>query len=84
MEYKKSLTNNITKDYKKTEVLELEKINQEAANTARKLQIDDRVDALGLNQGFITVKDHKAIFPNRLDCRLINPYKSTPVLTGTC
>ena len=74
--YRKSLANNITKDYKKVEMFELEKINQEAASIAKKMRIDDRVDGMGLNQGFITVKDHKPNFPNRLDCRLINPCKS--------
>ena len=47
-------------------------INIEAANLARSLNIDDRMDAMGLNEAFITIKDHKPNFPNRLDFRLIN------------
>ena len=54
----------------------MEGINTEAANIASKLNLDERIDGVGLNQAFITVKDHKPNFPNRLDFRLINPCKS--------
>ena len=66
----------ITKDYKKADGAELEKINKEGANIAKKLQLDERIDAMGLNQVYITITDQKANFPNRLDFRLINPCKS--------
>ena len=75
-EYQKYLKNTITKDYQKVNESVLENINNEAANIASKLQLDDRIDAMGLNQGYITIKDHKTTFPNRLDFRLINPCKS--------
>ena len=39
----------------------------EAARIARELKLDDRIDAMGLNQIYVTVKDHKPTFPNRLD-----------------
>lgn len=75
-EYQKHLKNTITKDYQKVNESVLENINNEAANIASKLQLDYRIDAMGLNQGYITIKDHKTTFPNRLDFRLINPCKS--------
>ena len=75
-EYKKTLANTVTKDYMKVEAMELEKINTEAASIAKKLKLDDRIDAMGLNQSYVTVKDHKPSFPNSLECRIINPCKS--------
>ena len=75
-EYQKFLTNNVTKEYKKIVGEEVDKINKEAATIAKKLKLDERIDAMGLNNGYLTFKDHKPNFPNRLDFRHINPCKS--------
>jgi hypothetical protein len=54
----------------------VEKINQEAANIAAKMELDERIEALPLNTSFLTVKDHKPTFPSKPSFRLINPSKS--------
>ena len=66
-EYQKFLTETVTKDYKKVGGVEVDKINKEAATIAKKLKLDERIDAMGLNNGYLTLKDHKPNFPNRLD-----------------
>ena len=67
---------NITKDYRKASMDSVNRINIGVANIARNLEIDDRVEALALKRSFLTVKDHKADWPARVSCRLINPTKS--------
>ena len=41
-----------------------------------KLSIDDRVQIMKESEVYITVKDHKDEFPNKIPCWLINPSKS--------
>lgn len=75
-EYNKLLTDNITSEYKKTNSNQVMKINKEAAILAKKIELDDRVDQYIESNAFVTVKDHKPNFPDRIQCRLINPAKS--------
>ena len=75
-EYKKFMKETITKEYSKAAPKEVEEINAEAANLAEQLELDDRVQAMAMSTGFITIKDHKPSFPNRPSFRLINPCKS--------
>lgn len=75
-EYKKILTDNITKEYKKSDNNKVNSINKEAAKLAKDLNIADRVDSYIQSEAFITVKDHKENFPDRVDYRLLNPAKS--------
>ena len=75
-EYNKLLQDNITSEYKKSDHNNVIKVNKEAANIAKKLKIDDRVDQYIESDAFITIKDHKPNFPSRIQCRLINPAKS--------
>ena len=75
-EYKKNLLNQITKEYKKEDTKKIQNINKEAAQIAKKLEIDDRVEIIPESEPYITIKDHKENFPIRMDFRLINPAKS--------
>ena len=75
-DYNKYMSNAITKDYKKADINVISIINSEAAAITNKLEISDRVDQFRLQEPFITIKDHKADFPARIDTRLINPAKS--------
>ena len=52
------------------------KMNVESASTATKLDIADRVDGYMEANALITIKDHKPAFPERVECRLLNPAKS--------
>ena len=54
---------NITKVYKR-------------ADDSEKLDIGDRIEISPKQQAFITIKDHKVSFPNKVPCRLINPARS--------
>jgi hypothetical protein len=74
-DYKNLLINNCTSDYKKTEYTEVKKVNKEASEIAKSLEIADRVDQFIEAEPFLTVKDHKESFPARVECRLINPSK---------
>ena len=74
--YCKYLTESISKEYKKTESATLNKINIEAAKTARTFNLDDRIEAIAKKPAYLTLKDHKTDFPARLNFRLINPCKS--------
>ena len=42
--------------------MEVDKINKEAATIAKKLKLDERIYAIGLNNGYLTLKDHKPNF----------------------
>ena len=51
-------------------------INFKAKQIASKLKIDDRVQKLDENEAYVTIKDHKERFPEKISCRLINPCKT--------
>ena len=57
--YVKDMTDKITSNYKKGNRAQVEKVNQEAAIIAKKLDLDDRIDALQEGESFISYKDHK-------------------------
>ena len=44
--YKKHLTDTISQEYRKTDYSTMDRINAEAAKTARKMELDDRIDAM--------------------------------------
>ena len=50
----------------------MDKINREASTTARKFQLDDRIEAMAIKPAYLTLRDHKEDFPPRLKFRLIN------------
>ena len=74
--YKKKVLENITTDYRKCPRMKANEVTSEAAEIARKYQLEDRIDIPTEDESFITVKDHKAGFPGRIQCRLINPAKN--------
>ena len=75
-QYNKLLHENITKTYKKTNKNRINAINKAAKKIASDLELEDRIDKMQESECYITIKDHKADFPNKLSCRLINPSKS--------
>ena len=56
-EYKKALSYNITKTYKKSSKKKVNSFNIETKKIAEKYSIDDRIEKLNENQAYITVKD---------------------------
>ena len=74
-EYKRLLEANVTKTYRKADIKQLTKIDEEARTITKKLNIDDRVESMAMKEAFITLKDHKENFENKPTCRLINPSK---------
>ena len=75
-QYEKVLHDNITKWYKKaTEGLKNE-IDKKSRNIAKNLQMEDRIERYTNNPAYVTFKDHKENFMNKLQCCLINPAKN--------
>ena len=67
---------NITREYKKADNTIIQETNFEAKKITEKLHIEDRVEILQSTEAFISIKDHKQIFQNQPQCRLLNPAKS--------
>ena len=65
-QYKKLLKENITKTYKKSNKRKIYNINWEAKKITEKLSLDDRVQRLEETEAYITVKNHKDQFPNKI------------------
>ena len=74
--YEKLLRDNITKSYRKAPEGMYDKINAEAKELAEDLELDDRMHTLGKAKAFVSLKDHKDNFADKLPCRLINPAKT--------
>ena len=72
----KSNLENVTKVYNTTARSKINRINVEAKNLVTKLGIEDRVEQLSERNAYITVKDHKEEFREKISFRLINPSKS--------
>ena len=70
------LQDNITASYEKTDSDTARKINNEAKAHAKKLKLENKMEALSEKEDFITFKEHKPNFINNPKCRLINPAKS--------
>ena len=72
----KLLTVNITKtcqNYNKKKIIN---INFTTKKITEKLSIDDHFQRMEESEAYITVKDNKDEFPNKISCRLINLSKS--------
>ena len=74
--YERVMHENVTKTYKKCNTNKSNSINFKAKQIASKLKIDDRVQKLDENEAYVTIKDHKEGFPDKISCRLINPSKT--------
>ena len=75
-QYVKMRQEDITKEYKRAERIQVDEVNAGAAKIAENLQLDDRMRIYQENEAFITIKDHKDQFPSVVKRRLINPAKS--------
>ena len=75
-QYQKLFKENITKTYKKSTNKKIEKINYTAKQITEKLSTANRVPMLEETEAYITIKDHRSKFPNKIPCCLINPSKS--------
>ena len=60
--YSKLLQDNITKSYKKSNVILINNINEEAKVIAAELKLDDRIEQFNQREAFVTLKDHKVNF----------------------
>ena len=74
--YRKLLTDNITKEYKKTNNTKKHEIDTEAKKIAESMNLADKIERLAERDAFISIKDHKENFENNTKCRLLNPAKS--------
>ena len=74
--YNRKLKENITAKYRRGNFEIVKQINDEARELADRLGMSDRIQKLGRQECYITLKDHKENFPARIDCRLINPSKT--------
>ena len=67
---------NVTKTYKKCNTNKSNSINVKEKQIASKLKIDDHVQKLDKNEAYVTVKDPKEGFPNKISCWLKNLSKA--------
>ena len=76
-QYSKLLQENVTRHYKIADENAYTNINSETRNIANKLErnLAERMDTMSKKQAYVTLKDHKDNFADRLPCRLINPAK---------
>ena len=74
--YKQLVKNAVTKTYKKAKENISDQINSEGKKIAEKMKISNRMNVNTKNECFITFKDHKQNFENKLPTRLINPAKN--------
>ena len=72
-DYKQLLHDNITRVYKLDSDNKLASINRDTKSHAKTLEIDDRMEYHSEANAFLTIKDHKEEFPNKIKCRVINP-----------
>ena len=75
-QYEKLLKENISKTYKKSTNKKIEKTNNIAKQITEKLSKADRVPMLEETKAYISIKDHKREFANKILCGLLNPSKS--------
>ena len=74
-EYEEYMHRNITKEYKKANQDDFDKVTKEDKAIASNLEIDDRVYSTSKREAFLTIKDHKPNYINNPTFRLINPTK---------
>ena len=74
--YERTMHENVTKAYKKCDTNKSNSINFKTKQVASKFKIDDHVQKLDENEAYVTIKDHKEGFPDKISCRLINPSKA--------
>ena len=67
---------NVTKTYRKCNNDKTKTINIKAKEIASKLKLEDRIQILDDNDAYISIKDHKEGFLDKILCCLINPSKT--------
>ena len=67
-DHEKLILENITKTYQKAPKKVEKAINLEAKSITKSLKLADRIDHLANTEAFITLKDHKENFVNKLTC----------------
>ena len=72
--YDQLMRGNVTKTYKKCNN-DKTKTNIKVKQIASKLQLEDRVQILHDNDAYVSLKDHKEGFPDKISCCVINPCK---------
>ena len=75
-QYSKLSRENVTKTYKNSNFNKARNINNKAKKITGNLPVADRIDKLQEKKVYITIKDHKDDFSNKISCRLINPCTS--------
>ena len=66
------LRENVTKTNKKSNFNKVCNINNKAKKITEDLPVADRIDKLQEKEAYITIKDCKDDFPNRVSCQLVN------------
>ena len=74
--YEKILNEKICAEYKISNKNTVNKINDETYNLIKTHNVEGKIPKLEEKQAFITIKNHKENFPNKIEYRLINPSKS--------
>ena len=74
--YERMMRENVTRTNKKCNTSKSNSINFKAKQISSKLKIDNRVQKLDENKVYVTIKNHKEEFPDKISCRLINPSKT--------
>ena len=64
-EHKKLLKENITKNYKKSNLTKLYNINKSTKKITEKLPISDRIEKMQETEAYITIKPTKKVFPTK-------------------
>ena len=75
-EYKRILHNAVTNAYKKSNDEAQEAIIKEGKTIAKKFNVVEKMNKNIKSECFVTLKDHKENFANKLPARLINPSKN--------
>ena len=75
-DHEKLIMKNITKSYQKVHGILEEAMNMKARNITKTYKLAERIDHLPKTETFITSKNRKYDFYNKLSCRLINSTKS--------
>ena len=75
-EYQANRDKELMAGYRKVGSEIIEKIDSDAASLVQRINLDDRIEGIAPQPAFLTIKDHKPDFPNKLSFRVINPAKT--------
>ena len=75
--YKKLSFESVTTKYKKAPPDAINIINSEAETLLSVNEVKGKIRKMNTNNAFVTIKEHKSNFPYKINCRLLNPCKSS-------